>query len=62
VGKSVTVQRYCTGVFRSTAVIEKLLSRGGFLTRLPGEAAGVSEVTFTPGDPTFVKFEVAFFF
>lgn len=31
-------------------------------TRLPGESAGVSELTFTPGDPLFVKAGVSFFF
>ncbi|MBX2942446.1 MAG: TonB-dependent receptor [Cyclobacteriaceae bacterium] len=32
------------------------------LTRLPGETAGISELTFTPGDPTFIKTGVKFSF
>lgn len=31
-------------------------------TRLPGETAGVSELTFTPGDPFFMKAGITFFF
>ncbi|HYG19462.1 MAG TPA: TonB-dependent receptor, partial [Ohtaekwangia sp.] len=31
-------------------------------TRLPGEAAGMSDLAFTPGDPFFAKLGVTFFF
>src|SRR5690606_11414881 len=31
-------------------------------TRLPGEAAGISELAYTPGDPFFVKAGITFFF
>jgi hypothetical protein len=31
-------------------------------TRLPGEVSGISELTFTPGDPVFVKAGVRIFF
>lgn len=32
------------------------------MTRIPGETDGVSELTFTPGDPVFVKAGLTFFF
>jgi len=31
-------------------------------TRLPGEPVGISELTFTPGDPFFIKAGISFFF
>ena len=31
-------------------------------TRLPGETSGISELTFTPGDPLFIKAGITFFF
>src|SRR5262249_45667808 len=32
------------------------------LTRIPGETTGVSQFTFTPGDPIFFKTGIRFFF
>lgn len=48
----------------STNIFNQIWNEAQFdtLTRLPGEKKGTSELTFTPGDPVFVKSSIRVFF